>query len=178
MNQRADSSKRNLARFLAKSPIECGGGICVTHMVCPIPTFASRRSRHACKRCNQGITSKTSWLVCNLQARHHRRPARRGTSTSGLMHRSAPAATGQVASDLAALLSLCSLGLCLMLRRSPADSTAMEPVSSPDRKSARQPGDNWDLFLIMQAVMRPMSGISELQRRNASPPHACCCSKV
>ena len=31
-------------------------------------------------------------------------------------------------------------------------------------------------FLIMQAVIRGMSGISELQSRNASPVHICCAS--
>ncbi len=31
-------------------------------------------------------------------------------------------------------------------------------------------------FLIMQAVIPGMSGISELQSRNASPVHICCAS--
>ena len=43
--------------------------------------------------------------------------------------------------------------------------------------TARQPGLRLDLFLIMQAVIFGMFGISEAQRRNASPVHICCASE-
>ena len=43
---------------------------------------------------------------------------------------------------------------------------------------ARQGGESSDFLATMQAVTRPTSGISELQRRNASPLQACSCSGV
>jgi len=45
-------------------------------------------------------------------------------------------------------------------------------------KTLRHSGDNCDLFRIMQAVIRSTSGISDPQRRNASPLQYCCCSAV
>ena len=45
-------------------------------------------------------------------------------------------------------------------------------------KCARQAGESCDLFRTMQAVTRLMSGMSELQSRNASPVQACSCSGV
>jgi len=43
---------------------------------------------------------------------------------------------------------------------------------------ARQAGDSCDLCCAMQAVIREMLGISELQSRKASPVQACSCSIV
>jgi hypothetical protein len=63
----------------------------------------------------------------------------------------------------------------LMLRGLPA---ATGVTSGSGLKKARQPGESWDLFLTMQTVTRSTSGISELQRRNASLLQACCCSGV
>lgn len=65
----------------------------------------------------------------------------------------------------------------LMLSGRPAATGAIADSGS-GLKKARQPGDSCDLFLIMQTVMRSTSGMSALQRRNASPLHACCCSGV
>ena len=62
-----------------------------------------------------------------------------------------------------------------MLRGLPA---ATGVTSGSDLKKTRQPGESWDLFLTMQAVTRSTSGMSELQRRNASSLQACCCSGV
>src|SRR5262245_39710908 len=45
-------------------------------------------------------------------------------------------------------------------------------------KNFRHSGESWDCFRTMQAVTRSMSGISELQRRNASGLQACCSSAV
>jgi hypothetical protein len=45
-------------------------------------------------------------------------------------------------------------------------------------KCARQAGESWDFLATMQAVTRLISGISELQSRNASPVQACSCSGV
>src|SRR5260370_2621276 len=44
--------------------------------------------------------------------------------------------------------------------------------------TARQPVLRLARCLIMQAVIRGMFGISELQRRNASPVHSCCASAL
>src|SRR5262249_15610949 len=44
--------------------------------------------------------------------------------------------------------------------------------------TARQPGLSWARCLTMQAVILGMFGISELQRRNASPVHICRASAV
>jgi hypothetical protein len=60
----------------------------------------------------------------------------------------------------------------------PADLAETSPGSGPALNCARQGGESCDLFLIMQAVMRSTSGMSALQRRNASPVQACCCSAV
>ena len=43
---------------------------------------------------------------------------------------------------------------------------------------ARHPGESWDFLAAMQAVTRSTLGISELQRRKASPVQACSCSAV
>jgi hypothetical protein len=43
---------------------------------------------------------------------------------------------------------------------------------------ARHPGESWDFLATMQAVTRSTLGISELQRRKASPVQACSCSGV
>jgi hypothetical protein len=89
----------------------------------------------------------------------------------------------QVAPGFAGFLGLRGLalaGLCafagLMLSGLPA--AACVTVDSGSLKNARHPGVSWDLFLIMQTVTRPTSGISALQRRNASALQACCCSSV
>jgi hypothetical protein len=63
----------------------------------------------------------------------------------------------------------------LMLSGFPAGGVT---VASFSLKNARHPGVSWDLFLIMQAVMRATSGMSAPQRRNASPLQACSCSGV
>lgn len=55
---------------------------------------------------------------------------------------------------------------------------AAAALSGSDLKYTRQPGESWDLFLIMQPVTRSTSGMSALQRRNASSEQACCCSGV
>lgn len=90
-------------------------------------------------------------------------------------------ACDQVAPGLAGFLGVRSLALTpflafagLMLSRFPAATG----VGSGSLKNARHPGVSWDLFLIMQAVMRSTSGISALQSRNASALQACCCSSV
>jgi hypothetical protein len=51
-------------------------------------------------------------------------------------------------------------------------------TGSGDLKYTRQPGLSSDFLLIMQAATRSTSGMASLQRRNASPVHACCCSGV
>src|SRR5258708_15419654 len=51
-------------------------------------------------------------------------------------------------------------------------------TSGPGLKNALQPGLRCDLFLITQTVTRSTSGISELQRPNASPLPVCRCSGV
>ncbi|HTE95284.1 MAG TPA: hypothetical protein VK678_17495, partial [Bradyrhizobium sp.] len=75
-----------------------------------------------------------------------------------------------------------SLGFALSLgRRAEAESGIPDltaGTASDDLKYARQPGVSWSCFLIMQAVMRSTSGMSALQRRNASSEQACCCSGV
>src|SRR5438034_228471 len=76
------------------------------------------------------------------------------------------------------LRGLALTGFCepagLMLSGPPA--AAGVAVDSDSLKCARHPGVSWDLFLIMQAVMRSTSGISAPQSRNASPLQACRCS--
>jgi hypothetical protein len=57
-------------------------------------------------------------------------------------------------------------------------ATGVTAGSGPDLKNARQPGLSCDWFLTMQAVTRSTSGISALQRRNASPEQACSSSGV
>lgn len=44
--------------------------------------------------------------------------------------------------------------------------------------TVRQPALSSAFFLIMQAVIFGIFGISELQRRNASPVHICCASEL
>jgi hypothetical protein len=92
----------------------------------------------------------------------------------------------QVAAGFAGFLSLRGLGWVLtgfregtglMLSGLP-DTTGVTAGSGSDLKYARQPGLSWDLFLTMQTVTRSTSGISALQRRNASPEHACSSSGV
>ena len=92
-------------------------------------------------------------------------------------------ACDQVAPGLAGFLGVRGLALTpfpalagLMLSGFPA-ATGVAAASGP-LKNARHPGVSWDLFLIMQAVMRSISGISGLQSRNASALQACCCSSV
>jgi len=92
-------------------------------------------------------------------------------------------ACDQVAPGLAGFLGVRGLALTpfpalagLMLSGFPA-ATGVAAASGP-LKNARHPGVSWDLFLIMQAVMRSTSGISALQSRNASALQACCCSSV
>jgi hypothetical protein len=78
-------------------------------------------------------------------------------------------------------------GLALTALRGVAGRIAIGPPaalaetssgSGPDLNCARHGGESCDLFLIMQAVMRSTSGMSEPHRRNASPVQACCCSAV
>jgi hypothetical protein len=90
----------------------------------------------------------------------------------------------QVAPGFAGFLGLRGLalaGLCafagLMLSGLPA-AAGVIAGSGSGLKNARHPGVSWDLFLIMQTVTRSTSGISALQRRNASALQACCCSSV
>jgi hypothetical protein len=65
----------------------------------------------------------------------------------------------------------------LMLSGRPA-ATGVTAASGSGLNWARQPGLSCDLFLAMQAVTRSTSGISALQRRNASLVQACSCSGV
>jgi hypothetical protein len=65
----------------------------------------------------------------------------------------------------------------LMLRGLPPTRLTSDS-GSDGLKNTRQSGESWDLFRIMQTVTRSTSGISELQRRNASPLQACCSSWV
>jgi len=67
-------------------------------------------------------------------------------------------------------------GAGLMLRGIPALTGVT--AGSGSRKKTRQPGVSWSLFLIMQAVTRSTSGMSELHSRNASSLQAACCSGV
>jgi hypothetical protein len=60
------------------------------------------------------------------------------------------------------------------LRANPAGAA----TGSGDLKNTRQPGLSSDFLLIMQTATRSTSGMASLQRRNASPVHACCCSGV
>src|SRR3982074_2832394 len=90
----------------------------------------------------------------------------------------------QVAPGFAGSLGLGGLGLAgfrgdagLMLRGFPA-ATGVTAASGSDLKNARQPGLSCDLFLTMQTVTRSTSGMSALQRRNASLVQACSCSGV
>ncbi len=92
-------------------------------------------------------------------------------------------ACGQVAPGFAGFLGVRGLALTgfrefagLMLSGLPAATGVA--AASGSLKNARHPGVSWDLFLIMQAVMRSTSGMSALQRRNASPLQACSCSGV
>ena len=59
----------------------------------------------------------------------------------------------------------------------PARPLAASRGSGP-RNCARHCGESCDLLAVMQAVTRSTLGISELQRRNASPVQACSCSGV
>ena len=60
----------------------------------------------------------------------------------------------------------------------PAGLATARLGSGPDLKCARQAGESWDFLATMQAVTRLISGISELQSRNASPVQPCSCSGV
>src|SRR5687768_4651115 len=60
----------------------------------------------------------------------------------------------------------------------PAGLTAAALGSGSGLKCARQAGESWDFLATMQAVTRLISGIPELQSRNASPVQACSCSGV
>jgi hypothetical protein len=102
-----------------------------------------------------------------------------GTGRTGAGKRGVPAvAAAQSASGLAGFLDLCGLVLTgprvdsgPMLSGRPA-AIGLTSDWGSDRKNTRQPGESWDLFLIMQTVTRSTSGISALQRRNASPLQA------
>jgi hypothetical protein len=96
----------------------------------------------------------------------------------------APAIAGQVAAGFFGFLDFRALLLTgfrevagRMASGRPA-TTGVTAASGPDLKNARQPGLSCDWFLTMQAVTRSTSGISALQRRNASPEHACSSSGV
>ena len=82
----------------------------------------------------------------------------------------------QVAADLTGFLGFFALALTAL--RDVAGRAAAATGSGPDLKCARQAGESWDFLATMQAVTRLISGISELQRRNASPVQACSCSGV
>lgn len=93
---------------------------------------------------------------------------------------------GQVAPGFAGFLGFRSLALTgfrsvagLMLSGLPALTDVIsDERSGSDLKYIRQPRESWDLFLTMQTVTRSTSGISALQRRNASSLQACCSSGV
>ena len=51
-------------------------------------------------------------------------------------------------------------------------------LGSGSLNCARHGGESWDFLATMQAVTRSTLGISELQRRKASPVQACSCSGV
>src|ERR1035437_8792284 len=95
-------------------------------------------------------------------------------------------ARAQLAPGFAGFLDLCGLTLTgfrsvagLRLSGLPAlTDVTSDDLSGSDRKYTRQPGESWALFLTMQTVTRSTSGISALQRRNASSLHACCSSGV
>src|SRR5437667_3287070 len=117
------------------------------------------------------------------QTDRRRRVARTRAGALLHLHLSSKPACDQVAPGFAGFLGLRGLtltGFCElagpMLSGLPA--AAGVAADSDSLKNARHPGVSWDLFLIMQAVMRSTSGISALQRRNASPLQACCCSSV
>ena len=81
----------------------------------------------------------------------------------------------------AGFLCLRALALCdaagLMAIGRPAGPLAASRGSGP-LNCARHGGESWDFLAIMQAVTRSTLGISELQRRKASPVQACSCSGV
>ena len=102
--------------------------------------------------------------------------------------------SGQVAAGLAgflgfrgfALTGLTLTGLALtgfreatglMLIGLPA-AAGVTICSGSGLKYTRQPGESWDFFLIMQAVMRSTSGTNSPQSCMASPLQACCSSGV
>ena len=87
--------------------------------------------------------------------------------------------------DLRALALLADLALVADLRGAagliaiglPAGADVAWLGSGP-LNCARHGGESWDFLATMQAVTRSTLGISELQRRKASPVQACSCSGV
>src|SRR6266567_1281431 len=140
-------------------------------------------------RAEPGISRFTS---ARFRVRAIARPQRCKCTSGNAQSRPAPyftftsvakPACDQVAPGFAGFLGLRRLaltGFCelagLMLSGLPA--AAGVAADSDSLKNARHPGVSWDLFLIMQAVMRSTSGMSALQSRNASALQACCCSSV
>jgi hypothetical protein len=57
-------------------------------------------------------------------------------------------------------------------------TTFLLPLARSRSITARQPPESSERCLYMQAVIFGISGISELQRRKASPVHICCASEL
>ena len=88
----------------------------------------------------------------------------------------------QVAAGFAGFLGLRGLVLAGFFRAAAGPIAIGRPAgaavasSGSGRKCARQPGESWDFFRIMQAVMRSTSGTNSPHSCIASPVQACCCS--
>jgi hypothetical protein len=107
-------------------------------------------------------------------------PKPSGLAASDSDERSAPRkdTEPQLASALRGPFGLCGLNFRadagLAFAGSPEGALAL----GGGPKTLRHSGESCDLLRIMQAVMRSTSGISDPQRRSASPVQYCCCSAV
>jgi hypothetical protein len=97
--------------------------------------------------------------------------------------------SGQVAAGLAGFLGFRGFALTDLALTGFREATGLMLIGLPavagvtigsgsGLKYTRQPGESWDLFLIMQAVMRSTSGTNSPQSCMASPLQACCSSGV
>lgn len=84
----------------------------------------------------------------------------------------------QLASALSDPFGLCRLNFRIEAGLACVGSPAGALAVGAGPNTLRHSGESCDWFRIMQAVMRSMSGISDPQRRNASPVQYCCCSAV
>src|SRR5664279_456928 len=180
MNQRADSWKKNLQSIVAKPLINQRGWL-LSHTLA-LPQRRKSNQTHACRESARGFRRlardpfafdpskrprhrllQHRYVLREQKESEQQHPranscCRHGASDASRVGR-------QVAAGLTGFLGFRGLTLTglraaagLMLRGLPT-LTDVRSVAGSGRKNARQPGESWDLFWIMQTVMRSTSGM-------------------